>query len=124
VITSGGKAYPVKVRDIPPAAGRKHGTPLVSLLPDAAQSETVVAHFMLPEAPETLTLILLTQQGRIKRLPVSELTNLTARGLTLIKIKEDDQLQYASLAQAGHNWFWQLPMGGFCALRSMTNSCR
>jgi DNA gyrase subunit A len=100
VITSGGKAYPVKVRDIPPAAGRKHGTPLVSLLPDAAQSETVVAHFMLPEAPETLTLILLTQQGRIKRLPVSELTNLTARGLTLIKIKEDDQLQYASLAQA------------------------
>lgn len=100
VITSGGKAYPVKVRDIPPAAGRKHGTSLVSLLPDTAQSETVVAHFMLPEAPETLTLILLTQQGRIKRLPVSELTNLTARGLTLIKIKEDDQLQYVSLAQA------------------------
>jgi len=101
VITSGGKAYPVKVGDIPPAAGRKHGTPLVSLLPDSAQSETVVAHFMLPDTSETLSFILLTQQGRIKRLPISELTNLTMRGLTLIKIKDDDQLQYVSQGQTG-----------------------
>ncbi len=101
VLTNGGKAYPIKVGDIPPAAGRKHGTPLVSLLPDSAQSETVVAHFMLPDAPETLSLILLTQQGRIKRLPISELTNLTTRGLTLIKIKDDDQLQYVSQGETG-----------------------
>jgi DNA gyrase subunit A len=101
VITSGGKAYPVKVRDIPPVAGRKQGTPLVSLLPEAARSETVVAHFMLPEASETVSLILLTQQGRIKRLPVSELTNLTARGMTLIKFKEDDHLEYVRFAQTG-----------------------
>jgi DNA gyrase subunit A len=100
VITSGGKAYPVKVRDIPPAAGRKHGTPLVSLLPSVAQSETVVTHFLLPDISGSLTLILLSQQGKIKRVPVSELTNLTARGTTLIKLKDDDHLQYVSLAQA------------------------
>jgi DNA gyrase subunit A len=101
VITSGGKAYPVKVRDIPPAAGRKEGTPLISLLPDVAHSETVVAHFMLPDASETISLILLTQQGRIKRLPISELTNLTTRGTTLIKLKDDDQLQCVNLARSG-----------------------
>jgi DNA gyrase subunit A len=101
MITSGGKSYPVKVRDIPPAAGRKQGTPLVSLLPDTTQSETVVAHFSLRDVSETLTLILLTQQGRIKRLSISELTNLTARGLTLIKLKDDDQLQYVCFAQTG-----------------------
>jgi DNA gyrase subunit A len=101
VVTSGGKAYPVKVRDIPPAAGLVTGTPLVNLLPDAAQTESVVAHFMLSDAPETLTLILLTQQGRIKRVPVSELTNLTTRGTTLVKFKDDDQLQYIRLAQTG-----------------------
>jgi len=101
VVTSGGKAYPVKVRDIPPAAGLVTGTPLVNLLPDAAQTESAVAHFMLSDAPETLTLILLTQQGRIKRVPVSELTNLTTRGTTLIKFKDDDQLQYIRLAQTG-----------------------
>ena len=101
VITSGGKAYPIKVRDIPPAAGLQAGTPLVKLLPDAVQSETVVAHYILPDDPGTLSLILLTQQGRIKRLPASELMNLTARGTTPIKLKDDDQLQYVSLAQPG-----------------------
>ncbi|HEY9611279.1 DNA topoisomerase (ATP-hydrolyzing) [Allocoleopsis sp.] len=101
VITSGGKAYPVKVRDIPPAAGLQAGTPLVKLLPDAVQSETVVAYFILPDAPETLSLILLTQQGRIKRVLASELTNLTMRGTTVAKLKDDDHLQYVSLAQPG-----------------------
>jgi DNA gyrase subunit A len=101
VITSGGKAYPVKVRDIPPAAGLQAGTPLVNLLPDAVREETVVAHFILPNATDSLSLILLSQQGRIKRLLASELANLTARGTTLIKIKDDDRLQYVSLAQPG-----------------------
>jgi DNA gyrase subunit A len=101
VITSSGKAYPVKVRDIPPAAGRKKGTSLASLLPNGAQAETVVAHFLLHDTSDTLCLILLTQQGRIKRLPLSELGTLTARGTTLIKLKDDDQLQYVSLAEAG-----------------------
>jgi len=99
VITSGGKAYPVKVRDIPPAAGRRQGTALVKLLPKAMQSEAVVTHFILSEGIENLNLILLTQQGRIKRLGVSELTHLTTRGLTLLKLKDDDQLKYVRLAQ-------------------------
>ncbi|NES19828.1 MAG: DNA topoisomerase 4 subunit A [Symploca sp. SIO3E6] len=99
VITSGGKAYPVKVGDIPPAAGRREGTALVKLLPKTVQSEAVVAHFILADGVENLDLILLTQQGRIKRLEVSELTHLTTRGLTLLKLKDDDQLKYVRLAQ-------------------------
>lgn len=99
VITSGGKAYPLKVKDIPPAAGLKQGIPLIELLPDGAQSETAVAHFVLPDRPEHFSLVLLTKQGRIKRLPLSELTSLTARGLTLIKLKDEDELQYVNWAQ-------------------------
>lgn len=101
VITSGGKAYPVKVRDIPPAAGRKHGTSLINLLPESVRSETVVTHLILNDSQANLNLILLTQQGKIKRLPVAELTNLTARGTTLIKFKDDDQLQFVSLGKTG-----------------------
>ncbi len=101
VITSGGKAYPLKVKDIPPAAGLKRGIPLIELLPDGAQSETAVAHFVLPDRPEHFSLVLLTKQGRIKRLPLSELTSLTARGLTLIKLKDEDELQYVNWAQPG-----------------------
>jgi len=64
------------------------GTPLVSLLPSTAFSgtETVVSHF-LPEDPQTAQMIMLTQMGRIKRLLLTELVNLTGRGLTVIKFK-------------------------------------
>jgi DNA gyrase subunit A len=75
--------------------------PLASLLPDAARSETVVAHFMRDRIPEHSTIVLLTQQGRIKRLLASELANLTARGVTLVKFKDEDILQQVSLAQPG-----------------------
>ncbi|MGC1395701.1 MAG: DNA topoisomerase (ATP-hydrolyzing) [Coleofasciculaceae cyanobacterium] len=101
VITSGGKAHSVKVGDIPPAAGRKNGTDLINLLPESVRSEKVVAHIILQNLDENLNLILLTQQGRIKRLPVSELANLTARGTTLMKFKDDDQLQFVSIGKTG-----------------------
>jgi DNA gyrase subunit A len=102
-VVSGGKAYPLKVGEIPPTPSSSKGTPLISLLPPALQgvSETITTHFLLPKSLETQSLIVLTDKGRIKRLPVAELGNLTARGLTLIKLKENEALQYASLANEG-----------------------
>ena len=44
---------------------------------------------------------MLTQQGRIKRVALSEFTNLSGRGLTATKIKEDDELAYAIQVQVG-----------------------
>ncbi len=99
LITSMGKAYGVKVGDIPPAAGLQHGKPLVSLLPKSAQAsgDEVVGHFVLPEDLTRKQVILLTQQGMIKRLPMQDLQDLTARGLALLKLKEGDRLQYINL---------------------------
>jgi DNA gyrase subunit A len=99
-ITSGGKAYPIKVRDIPSHNGNSRGTPLSSLLPASFQgtSESLVGQFFLPEDAAKASLVLFTQQGQIKRLSASELANLTSRGLTLIKLKENDALKYASLS--------------------------
>ena len=105
VLTSGGKVYPVQVGNIPPTTGRseRRGTPLVSLLPSAASAaiETVISHFFLPDDPETAQMVLLTQMGRIKRLSLAELVNLTGRGLTMIKFKDDDQLLSAQMIQPG-----------------------
>lgn len=71
------------------------------LLPNGAQSasDTIATHFLLPENLETADLVILTQQGRIKRLPASELASLTARGLTLIKLKDSDRLAYVNLTK-------------------------
>jgi DNA gyrase subunit A len=99
-ISSGGKAYPIEVSQIPPDNGNSKGTPLISLLPTSFQgtTESLVGQFFLPEDPAA-SLVLFTQQGQIKRLSASELTGLTARGLTAIKLKENDALKYACLAQ-------------------------
>lgn len=104
VFTRSGKAFAVKVRDIPQANnGKSKGTPLITLLPPAAQAEpdSIAGTFILPDEIENQFVLLLTEQGRIKRLPLSEFTDLTGRGLTALKLKEGDQLLCVSPVQVG-----------------------
>ena len=102
VITDSGKAYPVQVSDIPPV-NRKQRTSLIELLPKSAQRDAkkIVGNFFLPQGTDKLDLVLLTDHGHIKRLLVSELANLTNRGLMLIKLKDHDCLQYVCFTQEG-----------------------
>lgn len=102
-ITRDGKAYPIRMNDIPQATGRSRGVPLVTLLPPAAQGspDAIVASFVLPEVPEEQDLVLVTQQGRVKRLPLEDFTDLTARGLTTLKLKDDDQVAFACITVVG-----------------------
>lgn len=99
VFTSVGKAYTIGVREIPAGDRRSRGTPLVTLLPDAAQEEAVIAQFACSDYPATAQIILLTQQGRIKRLPLSEFAGLTARGLSALKLKDGDELSWVVLTE-------------------------
>ncbi|MEG3901538.1 DNA topoisomerase 4 subunit A [Microcoleus sp. B4-C5] len=109
VLTPNGKAYPLKVADIPSSSAKDRGRPIVSLLSpsatkdsaDRALSEITVAHFILPENSEAADLVTLTQQGKIKRLAMQEFADLTNRGVTVVKLKEDDRLRCASLAKVG-----------------------
>ena len=114
LLTRTGKAYPLKVNDIPAASNRSttrnenKGVPLVTLLPPSATKEItnspreiIVAQFVLNEAEENKDLIMLTQHGKIKRLSLSDLSELTNRGVTVIKLKEDDELRYANLGKIG-----------------------
>ncbi|MUH00282.1 DNA topoisomerase 4 subunit A [Scytonema sp. UIC 10036] len=107
-VSSGGKVYPVKVGDIPPTNGRSaRGTPLITLLSSTAQGsqETVINRFVLPENPDGNEIILLTKQGRIKRLSLTELTNLSRRGITVLKLKDDDELLFTQFATTGKHVF-------------------
>ena len=104
VITSGGKVYPISVGDIPRSSGRSaRGTPLITLLSPTAQSnqENIINRFIIPENPENNEIILVTRQGRIKRLSLAEISNLTRRGVTIIKLKDDDELLCAQFISAG-----------------------
>ncbi|MFH7024452.1 MAG: DNA topoisomerase (ATP-hydrolyzing) subunit A [Heteroscytonema crispum UTEX LB 1556] len=104
VLSSGGKVYPVKVGDIPPTTGRvARGKPLITLLSSSAQGaqEAVINRFVLPENPETADMMLVTKQARIKRLSLGEFTNLTRRGITILKLKEDDELLFSQFITKG-----------------------
>ncbi|MBF2002695.1 MAG: DNA gyrase subunit A [Synechococcales cyanobacterium M58_A2018_015] len=102
VLTRSGKAFTLSVGDIPVTVRQSKGTPLVSLLPAALHGdpETIAAQFVLGDDIEELDLIMLTRQGRMKRLPLQEFQNLSGRGLTALKLKEDDELMFAVLAAA------------------------
>ncbi|MGB3654511.1 MAG: DNA gyrase subunit A [Rivularia sp. (in: cyanobacteria)] len=106
VVTSGGKVYPLQVKDIPPTTGRSaRGTPLITLLTSTAQSqnESIVSRFVIPENPTNTDVVLLTKQGRIKRLSPEELINITRRGVTVIKLKDNDELLLTQFVNKGEH---------------------
>lgn len=93
-ITDSGKAYAVKKENVSGVYQQK--TPLKKVLQGIGnQSEESCLHYgYLPQQD----LILLTQQGRIKRLSASEMANIGNRGLTLLKLKERDRVVDLCLA--------------------------
>ena len=106
VLNSGGKVYPVNVGDIPPTTGRSpRGKPLITMLSSTAQGsqEAVINRFVVSENSETSQMILLTKQARIKRLSLGEFTNLTRRGITILKLKDDDELLFTQFATPGEH---------------------
>jgi DNA gyrase subunit A len=106
ILTSGAKVYPVNVGEIPPTTGRSpRGKPLITMLSSAAQGaqEDVISRFLLPKNLETVQMVLVTKQGRIKRLSLEEFTNLTRRGITILKLKDDDQLSFTQLTTPGEH---------------------
>ena len=101
VLTHEGKAYSLCVGDIPQAQRQAKGVPLINLLPNSVSPDIgVVAHFVLTDAVLTHDVVMLTRLGRIKRVPLSDFSNMTGRGLTALKLKKDDELAYVTLAQA------------------------
>ncbi len=104
VLSASGKVYPVNVGEIPLTTGRSpRGKPLITMLSSTAQGaqEAVVSRFLLPENLEIKQMILLTKQGRIKRLSLGEFTNLTRRGITILKLKDDDELSFTQFTKPG-----------------------
>ncbi|WP_299413269.1 DNA topoisomerase (ATP-hydrolyzing) subunit A [Acaryochloris sp. IP29b_bin.148] len=103
LFTGGGKAYGVGLQSIPFTSSKGKGKPLVTLLPDSGRGDQVVARFLSTEITETSQLILLSQQGKIKRLPMSEFAEMTSRGLGAAKIKSGDQLGWVVKAEQETN---------------------
>ncbi|MCA2504730.1 MAG: DNA topoisomerase 4 subunit A [Microcystis sp. M54BS1] len=101
VILDNAKAYPIAIQEVPPQANQP--VLISSLLTKTAQkeSEAVLNQFFFTEPQKNQELLLLSQQGRIKRLPINELEGVGSRGLSLMKLKEDDRLYGAIFTHEG-----------------------
>lgn len=95
VIGDHGKTFPVAIADIPPLAVTR--IPLLQILPKSAQRDATAVAFQgfLPPPEQPQDLLLVSQQGRVKLLAGQELQELGQRGLSLIKLKNGDHLQFA-----------------------------
>ncbi len=100
VVSDRGKAYPVNVKEIPSVEITR--IPLLELLPKSAQrdADKIAGQFFLPEALGYQDLLLMTQSGRLKRLTLNEFDELGNRGLSLIKFKDEDKLQFIQFIQS------------------------
>ncbi|MEL7357139.1 MAG: DNA gyrase subunit A [Cyanobacteria bacterium J06560_6] len=104
VLTREGKAYTVRVSDIPTTSPRQNkGVPLISLLPGSVGNtpDDIIAQIVLTEARLQQQLILITSKGKVKRLPTEEMTSISGRGLTAVKLKGEDTLCYGFTANMG-----------------------
>ncbi|MGC1309699.1 MAG: DNA gyrase subunit A [Phormidesmis sp.] len=103
VLTQDGKAFSVNVNDVPITQSKNKGVPLINLLPPAVGGapDSIVTHIVLTEERLEQQLIIVSAQGLIKRLPVSEMTGISGRGLTALKLKENDSLKFAFVTELG-----------------------
>lgn len=99
-ILDSGKAYPIATSDIPYYTKKKT---FEKLLSDGATKDgnKPLDYFFVDDKKLSSNLVLLTQQGRLKRIAGSELDNVGNRGLVLVKLKQSDQLAYYDFAQEG-----------------------
>lgn len=104
IFTRTGKVYPLNISEIQPTNSRNsRGTPLIVLLPNSVQGDPniITTQLLLSEATIACDLLLLTKRGRIKRVPVADIANVSNRGLTVAKLKDGDELLSVTLTQPG-----------------------
>jgi DNA gyrase subunit A len=100
VITNHGRAFSISIDRIP-SYNQASNRNLLDLLPKSAQTagENIVSQFFMAPDNNNLDLVLLTEQGIIKRLSIEELKELGNRGITLVKLKEHDRLRYVCFTE-------------------------
>jgi DNA gyrase subunit A len=102
VISDSAKAHLVKVDRLPKVSNSNQLGESLDVIIPSLDGAKIVRDLDFPKVdpsdPKALitnAIILVTAQGRVKRLSLSELTASSVRGISLIKMKDDDRLLFA-----------------------------
>jgi len=91
-----GKVYQERVYQIPDAGRTAKGVLLAGILPFDAD-ERVTAAVAVPNGGQDGYLMMVTRQGRAKRLQLNEFDSVRPSGLIAIRLEEEDELGWVSL---------------------------
>ncbi|MFP4330174.1 MAG: DNA topoisomerase (ATP-hydrolyzing) subunit A [Spirochaetaceae bacterium] len=103
-LTNEGKAYWIKVHEIPEAARTAKGTHIKSIL-EISANEEVASVVALKSFEEELFLFFATRGGTVKKSKVADFSNARKRGITAINLKEGDSLVTAFLTSGRDSVF-------------------
>ncbi|MBV9017466.1 MAG: DNA gyrase subunit A [Alphaproteobacteria bacterium] len=91
--TSSGRVYKLKVHRLPLGTPQARGRPMVNLLPNLAEGETISTVMPLPEDEESwsgLTVMFATANGYIRRNALSDFIDVRANGKIAMKFEGED----------------------------------
>ena len=93
-----GVVYSIPAYQLPAASRNARGTPLVQMLP-ISQDEKITSVLSVVEFTEDDYLIMLTQNGNVKKTALSAFGNIRSNGLIAISLEEGDRLRWVRLAK-------------------------
>ena len=96
--TSKGVAHRLKVYDLPEGGRQSKGLAIINLLP-IEQDEKITTVLPVKQFDEKTFLVMLTQNGWIKKIQLSNFENIRRNGLIAIGLEEGDSLNYVSIAR-------------------------
>ncbi|MFP4426586.1 MAG: DNA topoisomerase (ATP-hydrolyzing) subunit A [Spirochaetaceae bacterium] len=103
-LSNEGKAYWIKVHEIPEAARTAKGTHIKSIL-EISANEEIASVAALRSFDEELFLFFATRGGTVKKSKVADFANARKRGITAINLKEGDTLVTAFLTTGSDSVF-------------------
>ncbi len=100
VFSDTGKAYGLRVHEIPQAARVSKGRSVANLV-QMQPDEKVASMLVVPDVGNQAHIIMLTERGMIKKSPASEFANARHSGIVAVGLAEDDRLVIAKTVDAG-----------------------
>jgi len=95
--TSHGRVFWVKGYNVPSGSRTAKGKPLVHLLPNLEEGETICSNIHISEFSEDRYLLFATKKGRIKRTSLTAYSRPRSTGIKAILLNDDDELVGTSL---------------------------
>ena len=89
--SSFGKAYWLKVYELPQAGRTARGKPIVNLLP-LQEGERITAVLPVTEFSEDKYIFMATSSGTVKKTPLSDFSRPRSNGIIAVELRDDDHL--------------------------------